>query len=168
MAATGSLVLGGLGLGSSLYSGQTQAQAIQFDNAIKKQQTEFNQKLAEIQAEDIIFQGEKDIKYIKKQAKQFVGEQRAALAGQGIEVDTGTARILQEDTYRQAELDAITRKTNAWREAWGVKFDAFATGQAASFRSIASEQTARQSIISGGLQGLQYGLQGYQGYLKNS
>lgn len=53
-----------------------------------------------------------------------VGAQRATLAANGIDPDSGTGLELQEQTVGFGETDAATIRYNAMREAWGYGVNA--------------------------------------------
>ena len=80
-----------------------------------------NADLARIQERAALERGEREANRVRTQQQQVIGAQRAALAAQGIFVDTGTAANLQEDTRRVAEEDIIRIRNNARMEAWGYK-----------------------------------------------
>ena len=55
---------------------------------------------------------------------QAVGTQRTAQAANGIDVNSGSAAQLQDDTSMLGELDALTIQNNAAREAYGYRVQA--------------------------------------------
>jgi hypothetical protein len=65
----------------------------------------------------------------RSQTKQILGTQRAGYAGQGVDVGTGSAVDVAADTTALGELDAMTIRNNAKREAYGYQV------QAAGFRA---------------------------------
>jgi len=82
---------------------------------------------------------------IRQRGNKAVGAQRAAMAAQGIRLDTGSALDVQQETKAISELDALTIKNNALREAFGY---GVSTDYAASMSSAKSVD----SLLSGGLQ----------------
>lgn len=56
--------------------------------------------------------------------KQAIGTQRTALAANGVDVNSGSASQLQDDTAMLGELDALTIQNNAAREAYGYRVQA--------------------------------------------
>jgi len=145
-------------------------QAVQQSKAIKaqakyqKQMADQNAKMAETQAQDALARGDRSAQDVKKQGQRVIGAQRVALAAQGINLDSGTALELQQDTAAQAARDAVTVRNNAWREAWGYKVEAInQTAQGAFIQATAKSQSAF-TLMTGGAQAIGYGAQGLQGY----
>ena len=103
--------------------GMLDAEAYRTQSDFQKRQFEFSQKVADLQAKDAIKRGELQAKRVREAGKKIVGAQRAALAAQGIELDSGTALDIQEETAAFTEMDALTVKMNAYREAWGYKIE---------------------------------------------
>lgn len=147
-------------------------------------------RFADIQAEDSIARGEfaadeitrrsnKNLAIIRTNIKQVKGAQKTALAAQGIETTSGSAADVQVDTEymgqqdindvtRNTNLDVITIKNNAWREAWGFKTQAeIYRGQGRIARQ-AGDVSARQTLLSGGTKALGYGLDAYAQYQRTN
>lgn len=80
-----------------------------------------NAKMIDAQADDAIVRGNEEANLVRRGAKRLRGQQRAAFATQGVDVNTGTSLDLQEETTTLGEMDAATVRKNAWREAWGLK-----------------------------------------------
>jgi len=162
MAGGGSAITAG----AQFFSAFAQSEAIRAEGMIASAQAEFdatqneiNARFAEVRATEIIEQGDEDAREYQKKVKQTVGSQRAALAAQGIEVETGTALELQLETAEQGALDVETIKNNAWRQSFGYeqeavsqRFQAAMTRTAGRFQKTQSQAAARQTLVAGGLQ----------------
>lgn len=129
-------------------------------------QMEVNARFLEIQSKDILDQGDKDSAEYGKKISQFAGSQRAALAAQGIAVDSDTALELQRETAEIGALDASTIKNNAWRQAFGYKQEAISAKLSAKMTraggAFAKDQagfSARNTLVAGGLSAINTGLQ---------
>lgn len=146
--------------GSSLASSYAQAGALREQGAYQAQQLEFNARVGELQAEDALARGDREAGAARKAGKQVRGAQRAALAAQGIEVDSGTAATVQDETTAMAEEDARTIRTNAWREAWGFRAQAAGARGEGRMATLSANNQARSTILTGGMNALAYGLQG--------
>jgi hypothetical protein len=85
---------------------------------------EFNARVYEGQATDAVARGKDTENRFRQQIKGLIGSQRASYAAQGIDVSDGSALDVQMDTARQGQLDALTIRTNAAREAWGFNVQA--------------------------------------------
>lgn len=150
----GSLV-GGFGALGSAYA---QASAIKAQAAYQQRMLAINKMFADMEAADAIKRGEKAATNYKKAAKRLIGSQRAAIAAQGIEVDTGSALEIQEDTAALAAQDAQNIKNNAYRQAFGFKVQAFDLGGKSSIAGLAASNEARNTVLTGGLNAAQYGM----------
>lgn len=87
----------------------------------------------------------------RQKGKKTVGAQRAALAAQGIRLDVGSARDIQQETQDITELDALTVRNNAAREALGFRTQAIATGARGQIAYQKGIGQAGQSLLTGGL-----------------
>lgn len=85
---------------------------------------EFNAGIADMQADDAITRGNSAITRSRGKTKQLIGSQRARLAAQGVDINSGSAAEVQADASAIGEMDAMTIANNAAREAWGYKVKA--------------------------------------------
>lgn len=130
-----------------------------------------NRQFSELMAEDAIRRGDRAALQHRKKVRQLIGSQRAALAAQGIDVNAGSAMDVQLDTASLGAQDAETIKNNAWREAWGLRSQASGYGAQAAMAGIsgglagfAGAQAQSSTFLTGGLNALNSGIQGYQAY----
>jgi hypothetical protein len=121
MGATAGLGMQGFGAGFSAM-GNLQAGKAQ------KQLNDYNAQVSDMEASDAIARGALAEKRQRQNVKLLIGSQRAGFAAGGVDVNDGSAVDVQADTARQGELDALTIRLNAAREAWGFK------NQATDFR----------------------------------
>lgn len=145
---------------SSLSGASSQASAIKAQGRYQEGIFKTNARLANLQAEDAIRRGDEDANTVRGSARRLRGTQRAGYAGQGVSVDAGTPADVQRDTGVMGELDAITVKNNAWREAWGYKIQAADYTARGEFARISSRSDARNTIATGGLNALGSVVQG--------
>lgn len=164
VASIGSSVLSGT---QQLLTGMGNARSYEMQGKFQKQQYEFNAKLVEEQAADSIVRGDKEAHLLKKQARRIIGSQKASLAAQGIEIDEGSALDIQADTAHAAELDAITIRNNAQREAYGYKMTALDYRTRGGFAEMDAQFKGSQSILSGGLGFASSFMKGGSTYLEN-
>ncbi len=153
---------------TSLAGAYSQSQALEMQANYQKTQSEMNAKLADMQAEDAIKRGNKAAGQVKQQAKRMQGAQRAALAAQGIDIDSGSAAEIQENTEVLSAMDAMQVKNNAWKEAWGFKVQALNTRAEGSWAQAAGQAAARNTLLTGGMQALSYTAQGSYDVYKSS
>jgi len=109
-----------------------------------------NTKMAELQAKDAIRRGEGEVKKLRQGIQHVVGSQRAAFAAQGIQVDSGSALAVQESTNYVGELDVITLRNNAFREAFGFKLQAIKQNLKGTIESSTARFNAGNTLLTGG------------------
>ena len=134
---------------TSLSSGGQQADAFRDEAEFQEMQFEFNRDMAELNADEVLRQGHEAAIDVRKQAKMIVGSQRAAYAGQGVDVNEGTALRIQEDTYKQSEDAVLTIKNNAQREAFGYKLEAISASIQGAYTRLAATNRANAAILAG-------------------
>jgi len=158
------------GLSIGLTAGQTISSV-----AATKDQARFqanvanaNASMEDMKAEDAIRRGDKEAAALRIQTKKLAGAQRAAYAGQGVDINTGSAGEVQAESQTMGALDAITIKNNAWREAWGYRVQAENYRSDARFAKVAARNARRNTILTGGLQAINAGLTGYSAIKGNT
>jgi hypothetical protein len=85
---------------------------------------DYNAAVAEVQAQDAIARGAEDESRFRQGVRTLIGSQRAGFAAGNVDVGFGSAVDVQADAAMLGELDALTIRTNAAREAWGYKVQA--------------------------------------------
>lgn len=112
----------------SAYAQHKQGQAMK--KAGEKQQeasesqaqlADYNAAVADLQAEDALERGTEEESHFRTQVRGAIGTQRANIAAGNVDVGFGSAVDVQADAAFLGELDALTIRTNAAREAWGMK-----------------------------------------------
>ena len=86
--------------------------------------SDINAGLADAQAADATRRGAVNESRFRSGTKQLIGAQRAAAGSSGIDANSGSALDVQSDSARLGELDALTIRNNAAREAWGYSVQA--------------------------------------------
>jgi hypothetical protein len=82
---------------------------------------DYNAAIADLQAKDALARGMEEESRFRRGVQGMIGGQRAAIAASNVDVSYGSAVDVQADTAMLGELDALTIRTNAAREAWGFK-----------------------------------------------
>jgi hypothetical protein len=108
-----------------------------------------NADLQEEQAADSLVRGEEEVLATKRRIRRTVGAQRAAFAGQGVDVGTGTARDLQEETRQLGDVDIATIRKNAWREMYYGKSQASNTRLSANYARRGAQNQAVGTLLGG-------------------
>jgi hypothetical protein len=146
------ILMGAAQAALTLNQADQQAKSMRAQADYMKSMGEVNSMFANMQASDAIARGEAQARQIGQRKKQVIGAQRASLAGQGIEVDSGTALELQQDTATLSKLDEAQIRNNAWREAWGYKVDSANATAQGKMAQVGIRQQAQSSLMTGGIQ----------------
>ena len=123
----------------------------------------FNAGIGEAQAGDALARGRKDEHDFRVQGRGMIGTQRASLAAQGVTIDDGSALEIQADTGRQIELDALTIRNNAAREAWGFRVGAADSRNRGSIARAEGRNQATATVLNTGASAMGMGYSGYSG-----
>lgn len=135
-----------IGLAGSMMQAQGQTQNANFQSGMMKQNATFKNQTAD----ETIIAGNTSADWQRVRTGQAIGTQRSVQAANGIDVNSGSAAQLQDDTAMIGELDALTIQNNAAREAYGyrvqAKQDVLNAGQ-----TVQNGKTAAMGSILGGL-----------------
>lgn len=126
------LTLAGIGTGTSAVGQIRAGRAANKANAAaglaqqgaaesQAQLADYNAHVADLQAQDAVARGGLDESRFRQGIRQVVGSQRAGFAAGNVDVGFGSTVDVQADSAFLGELDALTIRTNAAREAWGYK-----------------------------------------------
>lgn len=143
---------------SNIGSAYSQSQAYKAAGANARQIGDTNARTAELQAKDATSRGNRAAIEVKKQAGRVAGDQRVAFAAQGVDVNSGTAAGIQEDTRAMGALDALTIQNNATLEAWGYKMGGINASAQGRSAEISANSQAAQTLLTGGLRAAGNGL----------
>lgn len=86
---------------------------------------DYNAGVADLQAEDAEARGAEEESRFRMGVRGMIGSQRAGTAAGNIDVGYGSAVDVQADAAFLGELDALTIRTNAAREAWGYRVQGY-------------------------------------------
>lgn len=117
MGSTAAVSMVALGTGVSAYG------KIRAGNEAKKI-ADRNAGIADWQATDALDRGKVEEGRQRKQTERVIGAQRAGFGMQGVDVNRGSALDVQADAAYLGELDALTIRNNAAKEAWGYTVQA--------------------------------------------
>lgn len=104
-----------------------------------------NAAMARAQGTDATTRGAYTESLVRQGTRQLVGQQRTALAAQGVDVGSGTALDVQSSTAYLGELDALMARNNAAREAWGFEVEA------SNYTTQANAARSQAAGMAGGL-----------------
>lgn len=111
----------------------------------------FNARQADQAAADAILKGERQVDDIRRKTKQIIGEQRAAFAAQGVEINDGSAAEVQEDTQYWGVMDELTATNNAFLESYGYKMQALNLRTQAEMTRAATDYKYRMTLVEAGM-----------------
>lgn len=146
IGAVSSVTSAGMGIWGSIEESQAQKRNAQF----VAEQSEFNRQFAEENAKDAISRGEVDVNKIRTKAQLIRGSQRAAMAAQGIDIDTGSAADVVQDSENAAIEDIIATRNNAAREAFGFRAQAVQSSIAGKMAIASGQSAAANTLLTGG------------------
>lgn len=114
-------------LGSTLMGavGQVQqAQATAKANKYNAQIQNMNATIADRRAKDALERGKLEEQRKRQDVARLQGAQRAAMAANGVDLSFGSPLDTLVDTATLGEIDALTIRSNTYREAYEHKVDA--------------------------------------------
>lgn len=158
MGAAGAIAGGQAGL--QLFGAYEQSESLRAQGQYQKQQAYAQAGLNELYAKDVEAKGRRASLRVRQKANVVKGAQRAALAAQGIDVSTGTAGDILDETQTAGEMDALTTKNNAWREAFGYKTEAVRLRTEGDYANMTAKNQAKLTLLTGGLQAVGTGAYG--------
>jgi hypothetical protein len=132
-----------------------QSESLRTQGGIADRSAQLNAEFAEIQAADAERRGEVAASRHGDQTRRLIGKQRASLAAQGISVDTGTPLDIQVESGRLGSEDAMTIRTNAFREALGFRSQAENYKFAGKLARLSGDSAARNTLLTGGVRALE-------------
>lgn len=123
-----------------------------------------NATMAEYAAADAVERGGEAANRSNQQYRQLRGRQVATMAANGIDIGSGSALSILEDTDMVASIDATTIRNNAARQAWGYQVEGQNYSSSASMYQASAD--AENPMLSAGASLLggaaQVGLAGQQ------
>ncbi len=140
--------IGDLNSQTILQTSEENATLIEQGSELNAQSHDFNASALDKQAADAVAIGQEQENLFRTQIEGVIGSQRTSYAGQNVDVNDGSAGEVQQDTAKQSELDALTIRLNAQREAWGYSQQATSERmQAASTRTLGALQVKNTRAV---------------------
>jgi len=142
-------ILGVAGLAFQAFGAIQQSQAAsqqaEYEQAVQRN----NNIMAERAKEDALRRGKREETLKRLQTAQDVSTSRSKLAGGGFDVNTGSALTKQSDVRAMGNVDALTIRSNAQREAYGIQTQNAAERANSGGRVLGYKNKAKSSLISG-------------------
>jgi hypothetical protein len=157
MAAAAPLLMvvgGGIQAKMQMDAAQAQAKGERMNGEYANAIGEINADIANTNAQDAEMRGEKEANAYRAAVKKIVGKQRARLAAQGLDTTSGSAGDLVGETGLMGELDALTIRNNARREAYGFRVQARQATMEGRLAQLAGDNNAKSTILTGNLNAL--------------
>jgi len=139
------MMLQGLGAMAQAQGQRHAARAKADEYRYQAQVDDNNRKVALWKAQDAKDRGAKEEAAFRTKVAQLKGRQKSALAASGVEIGDGSALDILGDTAALGELDALTIRSNAEREAYEQKVNASNLAANASMKRMG----ANNAIIAG-------------------
>lgn len=110
----------------------------------------YNTQVARNKAQEVRNQGNEAEVKRREQTNQLLSQQRARLGASGVDMDSGSALALQEDTTRIGESDALRIRSNYDSQVNALTTGAELTQGQGDLAQRAGFNTAARSLIEGG------------------
>jgi hypothetical protein len=150
IALGASLALSAVGAATTAY-GQVQAgKAAEGQANYQAAVGRNNAIIAERQARDSEERGAADELAQRRQTAAILGKQRAGMAANGVDLSSGSPLDILGDTAAFGELDALTVRSNAAREAYGYRNQGAQFTSDAAATTIAGKNSRKASYIGAG------------------
>ncbi len=149
----GAIVSTTMGVVSSVQSANATQAQMNYQADVNKK----NAKIAQSNADQKRQEGIEESRLQRIRTLQKIGSQQTAMAANGIDVSTGTALDVIEDTSAMGELDALTTRYNAETQAQAYERQANNFNNQANLDIIAGQnayKTGITSAIGSGFKGL--------------
>lgn len=148
-----------LSAAGSIQQGNATAAAGRYNNQI----AQMNASISEKRAKDALERGKIEEQKKRKQVAQISGAQQAAMAANGVDISFGSPLDTLVDTAVQGELDALTIRSNTYREEYDYRVQAAnqrAGGQLELMKGKSAQTAgyigAGSTILGGGAQIAKY------------
>lgn len=102
-------------------AGGISAKASYDQGQVQKQVARNNAVMSEYAAQDAQRRGEEDAMAIQRRASQLAGTQRSLMSARGLDLSTGTAADILDQTDFFAQQDVNTARYSAKRDAWSYR-----------------------------------------------
>lgn len=130
------------GLAASVFGSYQQAKATKDAYTYQAKVNENNAKVAEWMAQDALARGQKEEQQQRLKAAALKSTQRAAFAARGVSLDEGSPLSILQDTDYMNEMDVLTIRDNAAREAWAYR------NQGANYSSESALMSAKAAATN--------------------
>lgn len=149
-----------ISLGTAAYSADQQKKA----GAANAEISENNARLAREDAAAAQAMGDRESQQQTWRTRAIMGQQRAAIAANGIDSQIGTPAEILGETAMFGEVDQQTIRLNTARSAWGFNSQATNYANQGALSKFSANAGANATILSGLSSAVNYGTQAYSSY----
>lgn len=150
--------------GLSLYQGYAAGKTAQAQANAQAAAMEQNAAFSRAQAHDAIERGGIEELKLRRSLAKHLGNQRASMATNEIDIDSGSALDVRNASISEGEHDAEAIRFNAARQRWGYLNQAENLEAQASNTRAAGKSAARNALFGGAVNALTIGLNDYSSY----
>lgn len=160
MAAQAALYAGlaGLQLAGSYFAAENMKETA----ALNREIADMNAEFAELDAYDAEIEGFSAEARYQKVIDATLGEQTAALTSAGIDITSGSARAIIDETRMIGEFNKMEIEKNAQEQALGLERQARQYALGGFLESLSAEARAEAMLFQGVISSGQTGLTGYR------
>lgn len=137
-------IAGGVSAYGQYQQGQAQEEQYEYQAAVDRN----NSIIAQRQADDAIERGRIEEQEHREKVNQIKSSQRVSFASRGIDLGSADVSETLADTAMLGELDALTIRNNAQREAYGYRVQASNFEASAGLKEVAGDNAASSGITS--------------------
>ncbi len=141
----------GVSAASGLAGGIAQANAMRGQGSAERMLANTNASYMDRQALDVRDRGAVEASRQMHERERMASSARAVQGASGVDVNSGSAALASSELRLLGELDAITIKNNAAREAMGYSIGALNERTRGRMGMIAANNAARQSVAQAGM-----------------
>lgn len=145
-----------------------QSQATAAANRYTAQVQNMNARMADRRAQDAIERGQAEEQRKRQEVARLKGAQTAAMAANGVDVTFGSPLDTIVDTAVLGELDALTIRTNSYREAYDQKVDAASKRAGAQLSRMSADSASTGGYLAAAGTVLGGGAKAYGQYKQSS
>jgi hypothetical protein len=117
LAVASTVASGVMAAGGAIKQGQAAKAQARYQSQVERN----NSQIATWQAQDAVDRGKIAEQRQRLQVARLAGTQRATFGSSGVELSSGSPLDVLMDTAQLGELDALTIRSNAEREAYGFR-----------------------------------------------
>ena len=143
--STLSYLTGGMDMGNSIANALSDLA----ESSFTAQQYRFNQQIAGLQSEEALDQGKEQQQVSQERTAELGGQQKAAQAASGVNVNSGSALITRRQTGEIGGLDFTTIGNNAFLKSLGFKIQGLNDAGQAGMAQLAGTNKAMNDLQAG-------------------